>query len=70
MLTHEMIEFLLDELSWNTIVHENPNFPYRVQRQETGYQGGIAGKTQAALSVMREAKRVTEGDCLSSESKQ
>ena len=58
MLTKEMIEFLLNELSHETVIEGvEHGVAYRVQRQRSGYRSGMAGITQAALSVGLEAER-------------
>jgi hypothetical protein len=57
MLTIEQVEFILHELGYETVVEPTESFRYRVQCRATGYREGIAGKCQAALSIMLEAKR-------------
>jgi hypothetical protein len=56
MLTAEMLSLLLNELGYVTVVEPTQGFPFRVQREVCGYREGLAGKAQATLSIMLEAK--------------
>lgn len=57
MLTEEQLEFLLEQLSWETVVEPSDKFQFRVQQQVMGYREGVAGKVQATLSMLLEGAR-------------
>ena len=62
MMTKKMMQYLLEELSYETIVDESSNegFPYRIQKRGFGYQPAPVGLIQAALSVGLEMARRKE----------
>lgn len=53
MLTLEQLQLLLDLLRYETVAEFDS---YRVVKRTHGYRDGEAGKIQAVLSVMIEAK--------------
>ena len=55
LLSTEQLRWLLEQLRWETKVEASDQFPYRIQQRGFGYRDGIAGKVQAALSIMAEA---------------
>lgn len=60
MMNKEMMVYLLEELSYETIVDEADDFPYRIQKKKFGYLKGIGGVIQAALSVSLEMRKRRE----------
>lgn len=52
-LSEEQLQFLLEELAWEEIRKDGVG---RLQKRVLGYRDGIAGKTQAVVSMMLEAK--------------
>jgi hypothetical protein len=59
MLTAEMIRMLLDELRRETVWSDVGGNGMRLQRTVSGYRTGLAGRTQAVLSIMLEAAERT-----------
>jgi len=58
LLNKEQIQYLLNELSYETVVEPNEEFRYRVQREKIiGYRKGIPGTIQAALSIALEVEQ-------------
>lgn len=53
-LSEEQLQFLLEELAWEEIRKDGVG--QRLQKRVLGYRDGIAGKTQAVVSMMLEAK--------------
>ncbi len=60
ILTADQIKFLLEQLRFETVAEWDAG-RFRVQHSQSGYRDGIAGKCQAALSVMLEAKMRVAG---------
>ena len=60
LLSEEQLRFLLEQLSYKTVVERTGEFPFRIQKREGGYSDDpIVGQTQATLSMMLEAKTKT-----------
>ncbi len=52
ILTTEQIQYLLKELSYETIVEKTDKFQYRIQREKFGYSDNTdVNVIQAALSI-------------------
>lgn len=57
ILTEEQIKYLLEELSFETVVEpDRRKFNFRVQKKSFGYREGIPGTIQAALSIALEVE--------------
>ncbi len=64
MLTTKMIQYLLEELAWETVVERDTHssFPFRIQRKACGYSESVErGTIQAGLSIMLEVAIKREG---------
>jgi hypothetical protein len=57
LLTADDLQFLLEELSYETVIEETDEFRFRVQKRTFGYREGRVGKIQAMLSMMLQAKQ-------------
>ena len=51
MMNEEMMRYLLEELSYETVVPEQEGWNFRIQKKGFGYLKGTAGLIQVALSI-------------------
>ncbi len=62
LLTKEQITYLLEELSFETVIQPDKKWSsdLRVQKRVFGYREGVPGTIQAALSIGLELKSMKE----------